>query len=484
MRSKQLREFCYNGRQWHGNFQTRVSALELAMILMNILGRVLGATDEAQSPHPITCKYHEREDEQVSLAEFDSPLTMTCHPACTRMGVSLLHCLAAGDDGHPPHAADRRRRASRGDTLEPNGIAARGGTDTRRCVGSWKRKGFRYTQQCLPRARRRSGCGLGRNGSPTDELVPPVGMSPRKSERTLTWCSERLPSPLRRRYRRRIRLPHSFPFQRTIAIHGPSRCMRRNASHAGLDASLGATMHSRVNSAVYLSFAAIVGVVAFECFSTRVYATTASNYRPATKGVLTVAMLPATATFAWLAPMPGALGNDPEPLPSSTGPGAEWCSTGSQGETCSVGNGGAASSSECSANEMSTMCSAYATNGGPGGRCSAGVLGGGTSTQSCSAFGFAAHCSVAGSDGRASCSATGQATCSSSGMMSHCSTHSTSGAGTACSVTTGSGGSCTTGVAGTGGSCSASPFGGSGHCSSWDGNGNNNGPGNDGTCHG
>jgi len=33
------------------------------MILMNILGRVLGATDEAQSPHLITCKYHEREDE-------------------------------------------------------------------------------------------------------------------------------------------------------------------------------------------------------------------------------------------------------------------------------------------------------------------------------------------------------------------------------------------------------------------------------------
>ena len=63
MRSKQLREFCYNGPQWHGNSQTRVSALELAMILMNILGRVLGATDEAQSPHLITCKYYEREDE-------------------------------------------------------------------------------------------------------------------------------------------------------------------------------------------------------------------------------------------------------------------------------------------------------------------------------------------------------------------------------------------------------------------------------------
>ena len=54
MRSKQLREFCYNGPQWHGNSQTRVSALELAMILMNILGRVLGAADEAQSPHLIT----------------------------------------------------------------------------------------------------------------------------------------------------------------------------------------------------------------------------------------------------------------------------------------------------------------------------------------------------------------------------------------------------------------------------------------------
>jgi len=93
------------------------------MILMNILGRVVGAKDEAQSPHPSTCKYHEREDEQVSLAEFDSPLTMTCHPACTRMGVSPLRCLAPGDDGHPPCGADRRRRASRGVTLEPNGIA-------------------------------------------------------------------------------------------------------------------------------------------------------------------------------------------------------------------------------------------------------------------------------------------------------------------------------------------------------------------------
>jgi len=54
---------------------------------------------------------------------------MTCLPACTRVGVSPLHCLAAGDDGHPPRAADRRSRASRGDTLEPNGIGGGPGTE-------------------------------------------------------------------------------------------------------------------------------------------------------------------------------------------------------------------------------------------------------------------------------------------------------------------------------------------------------------------
>ena len=41
--------------------------------------------------------------------------------------MSPLHCLATGDDGHPPRAADRRRSASRGVTLEPNGIGIPGG---------------------------------------------------------------------------------------------------------------------------------------------------------------------------------------------------------------------------------------------------------------------------------------------------------------------------------------------------------------------
>jgi hypothetical protein len=55
MRSKQLREFCYNELLWHGNFQSLVFALGLAMILRNLLGGVVGSTNVAQNPHPIKC---------------------------------------------------------------------------------------------------------------------------------------------------------------------------------------------------------------------------------------------------------------------------------------------------------------------------------------------------------------------------------------------------------------------------------------------
>jgi len=184
-------------------------------------------------------------------------------------------------------------------------------------------------------------------------------------------------------------------------------------------------------------------------------------------GPAVIASLPVTASLAWAQFEPGGpLEPKPvEPPNSSEATSEIFCSTDGAGQTCSTGNGGSGSS--CSSAGWPTdnfYCSADADNGA-GGRCSASVDGGGGSGEFCSAQGWGAQCSVQGSSGRASCSATGEGTCSSDAIGGACTAHNSSGSGTACSVTEGSGGSCTEGVSSSG-SCSTGGSGG-GHCSSW-----------------